>query len=167
MASGRQLGEKIRRPVSPSSSSTAIRDRIRVRRGDSMWKLSHIYLGAGKRWVRLWKVNPEVRNPHLIYPGQLLRWPDAPALARNQQQTPGKRKPTAAVTPPAGASAPGPTVAGKDKKRVTPSAALPAHLPSRLEHFQAVSQARLSQQESRVMPRALGLGARTPLTTSR
>lgn len=50
-------------------------DPIRVRRGDSMWKLSSVYLGQGQRWVALWKANPEVRNPDVIHPGQLLRWP--------------------------------------------------------------------------------------------
>lgn len=58
-------------------------DPIKVCRGDSLWKLSRLYLGEGKLWVALWKANPEVKNPHLIRPGQLLRWPGAEMLAQS------------------------------------------------------------------------------------
>ncbi len=76
----------------PLPESDSVPDPIRVRRGDSLWKLSSIYLGEGKRWVSLWKANPEVRNAHLIYPGQLLRWPGAPVLAGNILQAAEKTK---------------------------------------------------------------------------
>lgn len=82
------------RPLPDSDSAP---DPIRVRRGDSLWKLSSIYLGEGKRWVSLWKANPEVRNADLIYPGQLLRWPGAPALARNIEQAAEKTQLSANV----------------------------------------------------------------------
>lgn len=71
-------------PTAPDHSEIgSAPDPIRVRRGDSMWKLSFVYLGDGKLWTSLWKANHEIRNPNLIHPGQLLRWPEAQLLARN------------------------------------------------------------------------------------
>ena len=105
----RRLARERRKPSAfqprPLPDSGSVPDPIRVRRGDSLWKLSSIYLGEGKRWVSLWKTNPEVRNPDLIYPGQLLRWPGAPVLARNIQQAAEKTKLSANVRLPDSSSA--------------------------------------------------------------
>ncbi|MBI6546286.1 MAG: LysM peptidoglycan-binding domain-containing protein [Cyanobacteria bacterium NC_groundwater_1444_Ag_S-0.65um_54_12] len=45
----------------------------RVRPGDSLWRIAARRLGGGQRWRLLWRWNRTVvRNPALIYPGQLL-----------------------------------------------------------------------------------------------
>jgi len=44
-----------------------------VVRGDSLWRLSHRTLGGGQRYALIYKANREqIRNPNLIYPGQIL-----------------------------------------------------------------------------------------------
>jgi LysM repeat protein len=44
-----------------------------VKRGDTLWDISKLFLKTPWRWPELWGMNlDEVRNPHLIYPGQTL-----------------------------------------------------------------------------------------------
>jgi hypothetical protein len=48
-------------------------DRYVIKRGDTLWGISSIFLASPWRWPELWGMNREqIRNPHLIYPGQLL-----------------------------------------------------------------------------------------------
>ena len=43
-----------------------------VSRGDSLWRLSQASYGAGMRYAVIYKANREqIRNPNLIYPGQV------------------------------------------------------------------------------------------------
>jgi LysM repeat protein len=45
-----------------------------VKRGDTLWDLSKMYLTSPWRWPELWGMNKDqIANPHLIYPGQELR----------------------------------------------------------------------------------------------
>ncbi|WP_435248066.1 LysM peptidoglycan-binding domain-containing protein [Vibrio sp. nBUS_14] len=43
-----------------------------VVKGDTLWDISAMYLDNPWLWPRLWQVNPEIENPHLIYPGDKL-----------------------------------------------------------------------------------------------
>ena len=44
-----------------------------VKRGDTLWDISKLFLRSPWRWPELWGMNLEqIRNPHLIYPGQTL-----------------------------------------------------------------------------------------------
>lgn len=47
-------------------------DRYTVVPGDTLWDISGHFLQSPWRWPEIWEVNPEVRNPHLIYPGDIL-----------------------------------------------------------------------------------------------
>ncbi|WP_462156804.1 LysM peptidoglycan-binding domain-containing protein [Pseudoalteromonas sp. GB56] len=43
-----------------------------VKKGDTLWDISAIYLDKPWLWPELWQMNPQVDNPHLIYPGDTL-----------------------------------------------------------------------------------------------
>jgi LysM repeat protein len=47
-----------------------------VSRGDSLWRLSQLSYGAGTRYAVIYKANrAQIRNPNLIYPGQIFVLP--------------------------------------------------------------------------------------------
>jgi hypothetical protein len=47
-------------------------DNYTVRRGDTLWDISAKFLSKPWLWPEIWQANPQVRNPHLIYPGDVL-----------------------------------------------------------------------------------------------
>ncbi|GMG86028.1 LysM peptidoglycan-binding domain-containing protein [Biformimicrobium ophioploci] len=44
-----------------------------VKSGDTLWDISSYFLRDPWVWPEIWYVNPQVQNPHLIYPGDQLR----------------------------------------------------------------------------------------------
>ena len=83
------LAQTSRLPITPEWRETAKRvaeagvalselapnapDSHTVKPGDTLWGISSLFLKTAWRWPELWGMNLEqIRNPHLIYPGQVL-----------------------------------------------------------------------------------------------
>ena len=47
-----------------------------IKKGDTLWGISDRFLKDPNYWPALWSKNPEVTNPHLVYPGQTVRFVD-------------------------------------------------------------------------------------------
>ena len=70
-------------------------------KGDTLWDISNSFLKDPFLWPLIWKVNPYITNPDLIYPGNKLVIPDLsqieramerPAEQATEQEKPGERE---------------------------------------------------------------------------
>jgi hypothetical protein len=56
-----------------TSARPAIPELHLVRRGDTLWDLCDRYYSNPWQWPRVWGYNPQITNPHWIYPGDQIR----------------------------------------------------------------------------------------------
>ena len=72
-----------------------------VKKGDTLWGISGMYLKQPWLWPELWEVNPQIDNPHLIFPGDelYLTWVDGQPRLRMRRGRDVKLTPTMRVNP--------------------------------------------------------------------
>ncbi|MDF1553055.1 MAG: LysM peptidoglycan-binding domain-containing protein [Deferrisomatales bacterium] len=89
----------------------------RVETGDTLWDLSEKYWQDANLWPELWSVNPQLHNPHWIYPGALiyLQRPGPDRAARRVVRLPLEKL----LPEPSSAAAPGAAEAGSDEQSGT------------------------------------------------
>jgi len=69
-------------------------DRHVVKPGDTLWGIAGLFLKEPWRWPEVWRLNREqIRNPHLIYPGQIVYLDDFGGSPRLRVGQPVKLSP--------------------------------------------------------------------------
>jgi LysM domain len=72
-----------------------------VKKGDTLWGISGMYLQKPWLWPQLWDSNPQIDNPHLIYPGDelYLVWIDGQPRLRLRRGRDVKLAPNMRIEP--------------------------------------------------------------------
>lgn len=72
-----------------------------VQVGDTLWDIAATFLKDPWFWPEIWYVNPDIENPHLIYPGDVLGliYIDGQARITNVRASTYRMSPQARVTP--------------------------------------------------------------------
>lgn len=121
-------------------------ERYVVVKGDTLWDISSRFLRDPWQWPDVWNKNQQIKNPHLIYPGDVitLTWVDgkpqlsvsrgdepAPVELPDAAPTPPQSEPEAPSSPP-----PGPVVKLEPKLRTEPlGGAIPTITPDAILPF--------------------------------
>ena len=76
-------------------------DQYVVKVGDTLWDIAGTFLRDPWFWPEIWYINPEVENPHLIYPGDVLAlvYIDGQPRITNVRGSSYRLSPQARVTP--------------------------------------------------------------------
>lgn len=73
LSSSAQQGERTIATGSNIPLTADAPDEYIVKPGDTLWDISKVFLRDPWYWPEIWYVNPQVENPHLIYPGDVLK----------------------------------------------------------------------------------------------
>lgn len=89
-ASQRQTASEVaQRGVALSELAANAPDSYTIKSGDTLWAISSLFLKSPWRWPELWGMNlADIKNPHRIYPGQVLFLERKDGLARLRVGTP-------------------------------------------------------------------------------
>jgi hypothetical protein len=127
-----------------------------IKRGDTLWAISGIFLKRPWRWPELWGMNMEqIRNPHLIYPGQVLVLEKSGGLARLRLKGDGQDE------------RPVETVRVSPRVRIEPlpdGGSIPTLQPNLIEPFLSEPLI-VGETELQAAPRIVGVGDNRVLLT--
>ena len=70
-----------------------------VRSGDTLWDICWYYFNDPWQWPKVWSYNPQISNPHWIYPGDLVRLLPRGVFAQQAQEPEVGQGSAAAVAP--------------------------------------------------------------------
>ena len=116
-------------------------ERYTVTKGDTLWDISSRFLRDPWRWPNIWNKNAQIKNPHLIYPGDVIvltyrnGQPELSVLRDQKLEPVSDTRTTAAAAAPVDAYS-GPVIKLSPKSRPEPlSQAIPTIKPDAIMPF--------------------------------
>jgi nucleoid-associated protein YgaU len=86
VATLRPIGESVSAGTAEVSGSVAGPMQVIIKRGDNLWRISREMYGHGIRYSTIYQANrDQIRNPNLIYPGQVFVMPAGDTAWESQQ----------------------------------------------------------------------------------
>ena len=76
-----------------------------IKKGDTLWDLSNTFMKDPFLWPFIWKANPAITNPDLIYPGNSLTTPNLAPIERALKAPAGQEQVTEEARPEKAAAA--------------------------------------------------------------
>ena len=90
---------EVEAPPAAAAGAPQPPDTYTVQPGDTLWDLSGRFLNNPWYWPKVWSYNPEITNPHWIYPGNVVRFfpsaEEAPARVEPVTPVAEEEQPTA------------------------------------------------------------------------
>lgn len=127
-----------------------------VKAGDTLWDIAGLYLQHPWLWPNLWKLNPQVNDPHLIYPGDELQLQfnadGQPQLRLNTEQMAASSSDSAQRYSSAGSAI---KLTPKIRRLAKPNQAVPSIALAGIEPFLSEEQL-VSEEQLQTLPYVLG-----------
>ncbi len=101
MAGQAEYQPKLERVSDPVPLADGAPDEYVVKPGDTLWDIAGTFLRDPWFWPEIWYVNPDIENPHLIYPGDVLGlvYIDGQPRITNIRASTFRLSPQARITP--------------------------------------------------------------------